>query len=150
MTPPILKAALLCDRILQEADGTLSAIRIVDRLSAEIEGEPEAPAPPIPIETNLLVAFVRGSAAGELKLGITMTSPSNKKLTSQSYPMRFNGTAAEETASMMIQMRVLAEEDGVYWIGISADDSEITRVPLRLERSITRKPASRSDQSTKS
>jgi hypothetical protein len=153
-TPPIFKAALLCERLLQEADGAISAIRIIDRMSVEIEmegGDPEAPKPAIPADLSVLVAIVRGKAAEDThKLGIAMASPSGKSLPPQYYPMRFVSAGEEATTSMLIQMRVIADEDGLYWIKVSIDDAEVSRLPLRLERSIVaRKPSGSPDSSTK-
>ena len=47
-TGPYLEAAFFCEKVLQEIDGTKSAIRIVDRINRQIPG---------PMEVCLLITI---------------------------------------------------------------------------------------------
>lgn len=62
---PYLAMALLCEKVLREADGVLSLIRIVDRITVSFSG-PDAPVqmPPAPVNLTLVVGFKSGFARG--------------------------------------------------------------------------------------
>lgn len=63
---PYLQMALFCDRVLQEKDGVLSVIRVIDRINVNVS-DPAAPEqmPPIPISTNLVVGMKSGGGQGK-------------------------------------------------------------------------------------
>jgi hypothetical protein len=53
---PHLVAAVLCEKVLQEADGVLSAIRIVDKVIFEVpKGAPSNYVPAIELTTEKLL-----------------------------------------------------------------------------------------------
>jgi len=63
---PFLQIAVFCEKVLDEKDGVVSAIRIIERLkfSASGEGAPEK-MPPMNIPIVLLVRFKSGDVSGE-------------------------------------------------------------------------------------
>ena len=62
---PFLAAAFLCNLVIEDKDGTLSAIRIVDRW-IHIQQGADAPKemPPVPMTLTLLLSFKAGAARG--------------------------------------------------------------------------------------
>ena len=59
---PHLAAALLCEKVLQEKDGVLSFIRVVDRFGVQ---EPQPGKAPEPIQATLVVTFKAGDTFGK-------------------------------------------------------------------------------------
>jgi hypothetical protein len=95
---PYLTAALFCEKILQEVDGSVSVIRIADRvqLKASIQGmSPEAVK-----ELNLLatlhgiICLKSGDVVGDFTINIAPTSPSGKKLPVAKAEVTLNGGMA--------------------------------------------------------
>ena len=62
---PYLVAALLCEKVLQEKDNTISVIRIIDRLAVTVNalGSPET-MQPTAVSLNALISLKSGSARG--------------------------------------------------------------------------------------
>jgi hypothetical protein len=62
---PYLIAAVLCERTLQEADGTLSIMRIVDKVTGQSQRPGEtipAAMPPLAVSLELAVVMKSGEA----------------------------------------------------------------------------------------
>lgn len=141
---PYLTAALLCEKVLQEADGTLSAIRIADRVQLQMQGPPGlglaglAMPPdgtePVPIfNMACLVGLKSGPAVGDYTLRLTFVTPSGI----------VQGTAIEQQVKLLgkdqgqnfiVQLYIAAQEEGVYWVSVTLDDMELTRIPLIVAR----------------
>ena len=128
---PFLTAALFCERVLQEKDGVLSAIRIIDRLTHTITG-PDAPdeMPSFQVQISILISFKSGDAKGRQELTVTPSSPSGKTLPGLSVPILFEGD--ERGANVNIGYAFKAEEEGLYWFGVILNGKEFTRIPLRI------------------
>ena len=58
---PYLSVAVLCEKVLREADGVSSIIRIVDRITVSAKGK-EAPPdmPPVPVNLTAVIGRVDG------------------------------------------------------------------------------------------
>lgn len=63
---PYLTAALLCEKVLQEKDETVSVIRMLDRITLTVPASlsPET-LPPLPLNLMLFLSFKSGSARKE-------------------------------------------------------------------------------------
>jgi hypothetical protein len=130
MTPdrsgPHIQAAFFCERVLQEKDGVLSAIRIIDRVIFQV---PEGERPPSQ-HLTLMVALKSGDARGTYPLAISMERPSGEQVPSPlSVSVFLEGE--ERGANVMVPVRFDAEMPGLYWFDVLFDGRVITRVPLR-------------------
>jgi len=128
---PYLNAALLCEKILQEQDGTLSVIRMIDRitLTAPASSSPEA-LPPLTFSCNLLLAFKSGSAKGKSTVKLKIETPSGIKLPEQLLPVLFEGD--DRGVNLNLALNIVIDQEGVYWFEILLEDEFLTRVPLRV------------------
>ena len=128
---PYLNAALLCENILQEQDGTLSIIRMIDRitLTAPASSSPEA-LPPLPFSCNLLLAFKSGSARGKSTVKLKIETPSGIKLPEQLLPVLFEGD--DRGVNLNLALNIVIDQEGVYWFEILLEEEFLTRVPLRV------------------
>ena len=140
---PYLTAALLCEKVLREVDGSLSVIRIADRVSLQMQGPPglqPIPLPmgmpePVPIfSLACLVALRSGSPEpNEYKLRLAFESPSGEP----------QGSPVEQSVSLLgkdhgqnyiTQFYIASSEEGLHWVHVSIDDEELTRIPLMVVR----------------
>jgi hypothetical protein len=133
-TGPFLTAACLCERVLEEKDGVLSAIRIVDRITAQGIAPPGAdvpPMPPIPIQLVALVTFKNGKARGSRRLSLQPRSPSGFKMQGPSVPILFEGDD-DGGVNVRLVLQFQAQEEGLYWFDVLLNDVLVSRMPLRV------------------
>lgn len=134
---PYLTMAVLCERVLQEQDGVLSAIRIIDRITQSAEG-PGAPdeMPPFPIQLTALLSFKSGEARGRRKVTLRPEDPSGHQLKGAEMPLLFEGE--DRGMNVILQIGLVAEYEGLYWIDVLLDQERVTRMPLRVIYAPTR------------
>src|SRR5260370_5270472 len=128
---PYLVAALLCEKVLQEKDGIVSIIRMVDRitLTASASISPEA-LPPLTLNLTLFLAFKSGSARGSNTIKLRIESPSGIKLPEQLLPIFFEGE--DRGANLILALNMVVDQERVYWFDILLEEELFTRVPLRV------------------
>jgi hypothetical protein len=128
---PYLSCAVLCERVLIEADGTYSAIRIIDTVTSRQVGPNAAPEmAPFRQNLTLLVIFRSGQARGRATLRIRTIYPSGIAGLESSSAMHFRG---EEIGHFVpVRMNLVLEYEGVYWFEVLVDDVLATKVPLRV------------------
>ena len=129
---PFLNAAVLCEKILQETDGVVSPIRIVDRLTIQARGE-NSPSEMAPFsqQLTLLLAFKSGDARGPLSLEVRLQKPSGESPTPLSQSLNFEGDD-DRGVNFLTKLDLQLEMPGLYWFDISLDGHRVTRIPLRV------------------
>ena len=129
---PILAAALLCERVLEEKDGVNSLIRCIDRIVVQAQGQ-QVPGqmPSIPVSVWAFISFKSGSARGRFSVTLVPRTPSGFKLAGPTIPLLFEG---EDDRGINIKLLVnfQAQDKGLYWFDVVLDDEVISRMPLRL------------------
>ncbi len=128
---PYLSVAALCERVLTEGDGVLSAIRIVDRIT-HVASDPGAPEemPPIPVSLTALVVLKSGAARGRHALKIRPEDPAGMRLPEISLPILFEGE--DRGASVVVNLALQVQREGLYWFDVYLDEERITRMPMRV------------------
>jgi len=128
---PYLIAALLCEKVLQEKDDTISVIRIVDRLAVTVNalGSPET-MQPTAVSLNALISLKSGSARGRGTVKWRVETPSGLKLPDQLLPVLFEGD--DRGVNLIIDLNMVIDQEGVYWFDVILDEKLLTRIPLRI------------------
>ena len=128
---PFLQIAAFCEKVLNEKDGVISAIRIIDRITITLAGK-DAPEnlPPMNLAITLLVRFKSGDASGKYELNIKPLSPSGKQLPTFTFPFVLGG--GELTANMILGYNVQIEETGIYWFEILLGEQLYTKVSMNV------------------
>jgi hypothetical protein len=137
---PYLQVAAACEKVLQEQDGVLSVIRMIDRFILGAVG-PDAPdeMPPLPVNFTLLVVLKSGGARGRYTVHLTIESPSGERMPNElTLPLLLEGE--ERGVNMVIPVGLQVEHEGLYWFDIWLGDPRVseraeellTRVPLRI------------------
>jgi len=131
--------ATFCDRVLQEADGTLSLIRVFDRYTITATGGASpAELPASRIALTLVVALKAGDARGRYTLRVRPEQPSGLRGEAQLFDVTFEGP--ERGVQLIVNLTIEAVE-GLHWFDVLLDDTELTRIPLRIlyQRRTTRR-----------
>jgi hypothetical protein len=127
---PHLMAAFLCDRVLQEKDGVLSFIRVVDRF---VRPRPTAQIPPQPVQVTLVIAFKGGGIGpGNFKIKLRLFKPNTSSPLVQMENEAFFEGGQEVGVNVVAPFLILADEEGLYWIDVLFEDRLVTRIPFRV------------------
>lgn len=123
--------AVLCEKVLTEQDGTISVIRIVDRITLSSAG-PDVPdeMPATPVSLHAVVAFRSGAARGRYNVKLRPEDPSGHQLPALEMPVHFEGE--ERGANLIVNFNFVAEHEGLYWIDVLFQEEPVTRIPLRV------------------
>ncbi|MCH8994014.1 MAG: hypothetical protein IH959_03505 [Chloroflexi bacterium] len=135
---PYLQQAFFCEKILREADGVVSFIRQVDRLTVNTSG-PEAP-PDMPQTTFtafLAIAVKAGEAKGRHELKVLRELPSGirdpEPLFSIALFLEGGGEGGgDRGAGILGQINMVFEQEGLYWFDVYLDETLLSRIPFRV------------------
>ncbi len=127
---PYLNAAVICEKVLQEKDETLSVIRMIDRFNVTVSalGSPEN-LPPIPLNLTVLISLKSGKARGRSTVKLRIESPSGLKLPDQLLPVLFEGE--DRGVNLVMNLNLVIDQEGVYWFDVLLEEQLLTRMPLR-------------------
>jgi len=130
---PFVTVATFCERVLEEADGVSSLVRMVDRYL--IERMPDvvmAPGTKAAFDTVLFVNIKSGDFRGPAEVTVKLRAPSGREsLKMVSAPLTFEG--GEQGNTVVIRLTIVPEETGIYWADVEVDGRLLTRAPLRVE-----------------
>jgi len=128
---PYLNAALICEKVLQEKDETVSIVRIVDRVTvtAAASSSPEN-IPPTTLNLNAFLAFRSGHARGRHTIKWIIEEPSGIRTPEQLLPALFEGE--DRGVNFILNLNIVVNQEGVYWFDIFLEDQLLTRIPLRI------------------
>lgn len=136
---PYLNSALICEKVLQERDGVLSAIRIIDRLTHTTPGANLDVMDPFPYQFYLLLGFKSGEALGNYQVSIHPVKPEGtEKVPPANYSVNFEGPA-DRGVGICAVMQVQFNVPGLWWFDIYLAEltglkriRRVTRIPLRI------------------
>ena len=127
---PYLTAALLCERVLQEVNGTLSAIRIIDKVEFEARNLPAGMKPSI--QLTGLVSLKSGPAVGEFTLSVRAINPKGESKELYSGPIKLLGN--DNGGNLILMLTLAIENEGLHWFDVLVDGEILSRIPLMLVR----------------
>jgi hypothetical protein len=125
---PYLLIATFCDKVLQEKDGVLSLIRVVDRWN--VVGPSEVMAPTV-IQSNLVLVFKSGIFRGSTQLSVTPISPQNDRLKILQAQLFFEGDD-DRGVNVVLPLAFPVSEPGLYWFEVSIAGRTMTNIPLHV------------------
>lgn len=138
---PYIQTAVFCERVLREADGVLSLIRVVDIIT-HAERRPDAPEqmPEVHYPLDLLISLKSGTARGRHEITIIPEQPSGETL--QPITISVNMEGENKGANIHSRIDIPYRFEGLYWFNVLFDRQTITRIPLevRYSRMLTGPP----------
>lgn len=131
-TGPYLKSAAFCESVLREADGVLSLIRLVDRLTVSARGpSPPDTMPKTPYQINAVIMLISGEAQGRHEIRIEREEPSGLK-TKPPLLATVQMEGQDRGANVIVNMHLTFEMEGLYWFHIYFDDTLISKMPFSV------------------
>jgi hypothetical protein len=124
---PHLQVATFCEKILEEKDGALTLVRMIDRLTHHGQ---EAEMQPFPFSLALAVVFKSGFMRGRATITVCPVSPTGKVLPALTHQVHFEGD--ERGAGLALHLTFVFEEEGLYWFDVRLNEELVTRVPMRI------------------
>jgi hypothetical protein len=124
---PFVRAALLCEKVVKERGGVLSAARIFERVVAPAPGE-------LKVDGYLLVMLAAGSATGNHELEVRSFRPSHAPLRDPYVTLFRLLPDPESGATFLLKLGFTTAETGVHWFEVRVDGKLVTRVPLKVIR----------------
>jgi hypothetical protein len=130
---PYIQVAALCEKVLQEKDGVLSVIRVVDRIISTAAGAaPPERMPPVPINLTALLSFKSGFVRGSYTMTLRTRTPSGRYMSPElAMPVLFEGDE-DRGANLIVNVNLQADEEGLYWFDVLLGGRVLTRMPLRV------------------
>jgi hypothetical protein len=130
---PYLSAAFFCERVLQEKDGVLSFIRVIDRWN--VVGPTQTMNPTI-IQGTIVVLFKSGILRASAQVTITPVSPNGERLQPITLPVLFEGDD-ERGGGIILPMGFPVKEPGLYWFEVAlaaqgGQSSVVAQIPMRI------------------
>jgi len=126
---PALRAALICEKLLTEADGMMSAIRIFNRLDL-------APGATFEAMLLLMLANVEPVATPHHRILMRLETGAAEILGQQQFPVT-SPLEAGDSFSLVLPFRFQAPElETTFWLRFAydTDDQELTRLPIQFRR----------------
>ena len=131
---PYVQVATLCERVLREADGVISLIRIVDRVTHTERGSnPPQDMPEIHYPLNIVLTLKSGTARGRHDVTMTPEQPSGETL--PPITLSVNMEVENKGVNIVSPIDIPLKYEGLYWIKIDFDGTVITRIPLEVRYS---------------
>lgn len=127
---PYLTVAAICDKALQEKDGVISLIRVVDKLTSSAVG-PDAPEqmPPFPVNLSLVIMLRAGETSSTHTITIRPQAPAPTPSPPETeVPVSFSGVPGEGT-NLVVNLAFVTATEGQYWFDILLDGHLLSRVP---------------------
>ena len=131
-----LHVATFCEKVLREADGVNSIIRLIDRFN--IQGYAQE-MQPIVLSFMVYISFKSGFMRGKQKISLRPKSPKGEDLPSMDYPVLFEGDD-DRGLAMGFPVNWAVAEEGLFWWDLYLNYELVTRMPLRIDYQQVRMP----------
>lgn len=128
---PHLIAALVCDRVLAEASGVISLIRIVDRFTFNIPVETPEAVEGFAFIASLFVVFKPGNYRGPASLRVTVARPDGVLEQIQDLAVEFEGEHSGGV-QLVVDLSLSGSLEGSYAFDVFLDDRHVTRTAVQV------------------
>ncbi len=140
---PLLLAALICERVLQEKDGGISVIRLIDQITVgvAVRGIPPMSSTEVaqavvvaPFACSILLVFKGGRLGSQHVAQVIGHSPDGPPREFDPAPFVV-GSLVEGVPpgqNVVMQLQLVLQKEGVYWFEVRLDGRRITATPLRV------------------
>jgi hypothetical protein len=133
---PYLGAAVLCERAIQEPDGVLTLVRVIDKITGTVivpQGHDPDQMPPFMVSLTLIIMLRAGEARGNYVVKVRPEAPTGAQLAATELPVSFTGSDDAQGVNLLVNLNFGAQYEGLHWFDVLLDDLLLTRVPLHIE-----------------
>jgi len=138
-TKPFVTVACICEQVLEEPDGVMSAIRIVDTVTIGPPMPPDFVLPQSGIQGVVtvkgLIALKSGDVVGNGKVELVMHSSTGEVVTlspEDGWPVVMKG--GEHGFQIKINFVLGVKNFGLIWFDVTWNGEVLTRFPLKLQQ----------------
>lgn len=129
---PYVQAACFCNMVIEDKNGVLSLIRVIDTVTRTVR----APAPPEEMPTGqyqstLVLMLKSGAALGRSTLKVIPRLPNGETRNPINVTVHFDGD--EKGQNVVMDIEVPLEVEGLYWFDVYIDEEQLTSIPLRVK-----------------
>ncbi len=137
-TGPFVTLAVFCDQAIEDKEGVLTLIRVVDQvtLRASGEGAPSDLPPGQAINATLVVGLKAGKAKGRQTVQVTFEHPDGTRDAGPELPVHFTG-GDHQGANLIFKASIVLSDAGIYWADVSVNARLVTRTPLEVRYEVT-------------
>jgi hypothetical protein len=137
-TGPFVTLAVFCDQAIEDKQGVVTLIRIVDQvtLQAAGEGAPKELPPGQAINTTLVIGLKAGKARGRQDVQVTFVHPDGTQHPGPDIPVHFS-QGDHQGMNVILQAGVILSDAGVYWAEVSVNKRLVTKTPLEVRYEVT-------------
>ena len=129
---PYLQAALICETVIEDKNGVLSAIKIIDRITRTAHGpDPPAVMDPFEYEFFILLVLKSGENPGVFRIKVQPIKPTNEAMPPVTYTMHLEAPA-DRGMNIIGRTRLRFDVPGLWWFDVLLNERRITRMPLRI------------------
>jgi hypothetical protein len=132
---PYLAAAFFCDNVLEEKDGTLSAVRMLDQIKVTVPASAPDDFPSeenkVPLAMAGLLSFKSGESPGPHTVRLEMESPTGKVSTAHEQTIPFAGQA-HGGGNLILRFVLRVNKGGLFWFNVYLDNKLMTTMPLQV------------------
>lgn len=130
-TGPFVGAAFICEQVLKDEQGVISAIRIVDKIIQTAEGaDPPVDMPPANVTLKGFVLLKSGEARGRFVVTMRIENPAGIREDLGDLSMQFQGGGHGNNLILDLQLGITMP--GLHWIDVLLDGKLMTRIPLEV------------------
>ena len=129
-TGPHIRAAVICETVIQRKDSVLSLINVVDRFIVQAKGaDPPTEMPPYDLDVNLALLFSADQARGAhtVKLELEGASGIKQDLGSQDLHME-----PGRMQNLIAKLNLRLAEPGKYWIWVYLNTESLTKIQFEV------------------
>ena len=131
---PYIQLATFCERVLREADGVISLVRVIDVINHTARG-PNAPRdmPEVRYPLMLVITIKSGKTRGRHDVRIVPEMPSGETMPSVTISVQMEGE--HRGVNLVNELDIPYKLEGLYWFNVYFDDRLFTRIPLQVQYS---------------
>lgn len=127
---PYITAALLCENVLEEKNGSLTVVRIADRVEFSSQGMPEGYKPMIVLKG--LLSLKSGPVKGDFAMKILVIRPNGQQKGEPIILPKVNFQGGDHGQNTILNITLGLEEEGAHWFDVYFEDELLTRIPLMV------------------
>ena len=127
---PFLEAAVICEQVIHEKDGTFSVIRMVNKLTLHETVIHKGVIVPLPLIG--LISFKAGDFKGRKSLSLYVTDPSgNRTFMPMFANVHFVEFFGGDTGAIAnYPLHLVYDKSGTYWFDVVVERTLCSRMPL--------------------
>ncbi len=134
-----LNFAVICEKVLREADDVLSFIRVIDQLTVTIVAPPGVDVPSElssapPVSLTFAIGLKSDGYAGPVPVRLWVETPAGLRLPEYETTQQIGGV--DRGLNLIFPMQFPAQDEGVYWFVVEVSGEVVTRVPLRISKQV--------------